>query len=53
MKFLLVVWLINPSNFAVHEQFETEKQCIEKRELLNRALAQVRSELIAECRQLD
>jgi hypothetical protein len=51
MKFLLVIWLGSPTNFVVHEQLETQKQCTEKKELLSRALAAAKSELIAECRE--
>lgn len=49
MKFILVVWLINPSNFAEYDSFKTLNACVEKLQTVKKALKQAESTMVAEC----
>lgn len=49
MKIILVVWLINPSNFAEYDSFKTLNACVEKLQTVKKALKQAESTMVAEC----
>lgn len=52
LKYILVVWFVTPSNFAIHTEFDNEKACEEKKQQLQRALAQAKSNMQTECRKV-
>ena len=52
MKFILVIWLVTPSNFAEYDRFTTLNLCIEKMQMVQKALKQANSEMVVECRKV-
>jgi len=49
MKFILVIWLVTPSNFAEYDSFKTLDSCVDKLRMVQRALKQAESLMVAEC----
>lgn len=52
MKWVLIIWLASPDNYTIYERFNTEKECIEKRETVTKALRQAESKMQLLCREL-
>lgn len=50
MVWVLVFWLNFPENFAVHQEFRSERECRDRAQVWNRRFAIVKSDLVAECR---
>ena len=50
MIWVLVFWLNFPENFAVHQEFHSERECRDRAQVWNRRFAIVKSDLVAECR---
>ena len=53
MKFILVVWLANPLNYAEYDSFNTNEQCLEKLQMVVKALKQADSVMVAECWKVE
>jgi len=53
MKFILVIWLVTPSNFAEYDSFSTSEKCLEKLHMVKRALKQAESTMQAECWKVE
>lgn len=49
MKFILVIWLVTPNNFAEYDSFKSLEGCVEKLRMVQRALKQAESTMVAEC----
>ena len=52
MKWVLIIWLVTPDNYTIYQKFNTENECIEKKELVSRALRQADSKMQLICRQV-
>lgn len=53
MKFILVVWLASPFNYAEYESFHTYEQCRDKLNIVIKALQQADSVMVAECWKVE
>ena len=53
MNWVLVIWLAVPSNYTVYEQFQDLKQCMDKRDTVQKALKQAESQMRVSCRRID
>ena len=53
MNWVLVIWLAVPTNYTVYEQFEDLKSCMNKRDMVQRALNQADSQMKVSCRRVD
>lgn len=53
MNWVLVIWLVVPSNYTVYEQFNTLQECHNKRETVYKALKQADSEMKLSCRRIE
>ena len=51
MKWVLIIWLADPSKFTVYEQFDSINSCISKKESVTKALSQAGSKMKIDCRQ--
>jgi hypothetical protein len=51
MKWVLIIWLADPSNFTVYETFDTINRCIDKKQSVTKGLSQAGSKMQVECRQ--
>ena len=51
MKWVLIIWLADPSNFTVYETFDTVNRCTDKKQSVTKALSQAKSKMQVECRQ--
>lgn len=49
LKYVLVVWLVNPSNYAIVDEFKTKEQCFEKLAMYKKALTQAESKMVPAC----
>ena len=49
-NWILVFWLATPSNFAEHNKYKTQYECQQAAVVWNQRLQQVKSKLVAECR---
>lgn len=50
MTYILVFWLQIPTNFAEHDRYRTQYECEQSAKIWNQRLQQVKSKMIAECR---
>ena len=50
MTWILVFWLNFPENYAVHQEYRSERECRDAETLWNRRLRLVKSDIQAECR---
>ena len=53
MKFILVIWLVTPANFAEYETFSTSEKCQDKLQMVKKALKQAESTMQAECWKVE
>jgi hypothetical protein len=53
MTWALVFWLSVPTNFVIHTNFSTEKECIAEQAKWTKRFNEVKSQLIAECRKYE
>lgn len=49
LKFVLVIWLATPSNYAIVDEFKTKEECFSKLSMYKKALTQAESKMVAAC----
>lgn len=52
-SWILVFWIGYPNNYTVHQKYQTERECVEAERLWNRRLTTVKSDIKAECRNVE
>ena len=52
MTWTLVFWLMTPSNFTNYTTYPSEYECKQSASIWNSRLNQVKSKLVAECRNI-
>lgn len=50
IKYVLVIWLITPDNYTDYAEFNTYRECEEKRTQVFKALMQAESKMNVNCR---
>ena len=50
MNWVLIIWLASPNNYTIYEKFSTQESCLEKQEIVTKALKQADSKMLTECR---
>jgi len=50
IKYVLIIWLITPDNYADYAEFNTYRECEEKRAQVLKALIQAESKMNVNCR---
>ena len=55
MKWALVIWLAssNSDNFSVYERFVTLEECLNKKQIVTKALNQANSNMQLSCRPIE
>lgn len=49
LKYVLVVWLANPSNYAIVNEYSNKEDCFDKLRTYKKALIQAESKFEASC----